>query len=57
MGIPYVLKGEVDSAAGLDIERYYRMALEHDFSDGYQRYRAGFRAFFEVTGLRCALPV
>nr|WP_169618094.1 polysaccharide pyruvyl transferase family protein [Ruegeria sp. PR1b] len=57
MGLPFVLKSEIDTQKPLDLEHLYAHTLAHDFSPGYQRYRAGFQAYFEAAGLKSALPV
>jgi polysaccharide pyruvyl transferase WcaK-like protein len=55
MGIPFVLKDEVDVTRPLDLERYYAQALGHDFAPGYSRYWETYRDFFASIGLQTNL--
>lgn len=55
MGIPFVLKGEIDIDQPLQTESYYRRTLEHDFEISYHLYWNRFKEFFEGCGLRTNL--
>jgi len=55
MGVPFVLKDDVDVTRPLDLERYYTLAMTHDFAPGYARYWETFQDFFERTELQTNL--
>ncbi len=51
MGIPFVMKADIDAAQPLPVAALYERALAHDFTPGFQRYWQGYSDFFADSGL------
>lgn len=51
MGIPFIMKDDIDTDKPFDANSYYQQAIEHEFATGYGSYWNRYKDFFEKCGL------